>query len=320
VKAVNLIPGDARRSSGVKVAGGLGPGYAVIGLLGVAVLLVSVYVLTSNTISDRQSKLATLQTEVTQEQAQVSRLTNFASFLKLTQTRVETVRQIASSRFDWHAALADLSNVMPANASLQSLTGTVAPGATVSGAGGSAGGSGSALRGAIASPAFEMQGCTKTQDDVARVMSRLRLINGVQRVTLASSVKQDSGATGTAVTSGAAASGSGASTGCGANAPTFDLVVFFAPLPGAGLAAATAAGATSPAPAAATAAGATSPAPAAAVATTAGSGTTPAAATTTPSTTTPSTTTPATTTPASAATSPGSQPVSTTAPATGGSK
>ena len=39
-----------------------------------------------------------------------------------------------------------------------------------------------------------MQGCTKTQDDVARVMSRLRLINGVQRVTLASSIKQDSGA------------------------------------------------------------------------------------------------------------------------------
>ena len=58
MKAVNLIPGDARRNSGVKVSGGIGPGYAVIGLLGVAVLLVSVYVLTSNTISDRQSKLA----------------------------------------------------------------------------------------------------------------------------------------------------------------------------------------------------------------------------------------------------------------------
>jgi Tfp pilus assembly protein PilN len=286
MRAVNLIPGDARGSSGVKVAGGLGPGYAVIALLGVAVLLVSVYVLTSNTISDRQSKLATLQAQVTEEQAQASRLTNFASFLKLTQARVETVRQIASSRFDWHAALADLSKVIPANTSLQSLTGTVAPGATVSGAGGSAGGS--SLRSAIPSPAFEMLGCTKTQDDVARVMSRLRLINGVQRVTLASSVKTDAGQAGAAVSSV-----SGPAVGCGANAPTFDLVVFFAPLPGASVAAAP---------------GASTTAAAGTAATTAASGTkSPATGATTPAATSPA----APTAPA-AATTGGAQPVSNT--------
>ncbi len=273
MKAVNLIPGDSRRSSGVKVSGGLGPGYAVIAILGMAVLFVSIYVLTSNTISDRQSKLATLQAQVTQAQAQASRLTNFASFLKLAQARVQTVRQIASSRFDWHAALADLSDVMPANASLQSLTGSVAPGASVSGAGGSAGGS--SLRGANPSPAFEMQGCTKTQDDVARVMSRLRLINGVQRVTLASSVKPDGGPTGTPV-----ATGAGPTVGCGANAPTFDLVVFFAPLAGASAA---------PTPAGSTAAAAT------AAATSASATTTTATAATTPPGSTPASTTPAST-------------------------
>jgi Tfp pilus assembly protein PilN len=295
VRAVNLIPGDARPNSGVKVSGGLGPGYAVIALLGVAVLLVSVYVLTSNTISDRHSKLATLQTQVSQEQAQASRLANFASFLKLTQARIETVRQIASSRFDWHAALADLSKVIPANTSLQSLTGTVAPGATVSGAGGSAGGS--SLRGAIASPAFEMQGCTKTQDDVARVMSRLRLVNGVQRVTLASSLKQDGGQTGAGV-----ASGTGAAVGCGANAPTFDLVIFFAPLPGASVA-------TTP--------GGSTAATATAAASTAASGTTtPAAATTTPAATIPASKPTGT-----VATSPGAAPqISNTAPAQGSAK
>ena len=74
---LQLVSNADVRSSGVKVSGGLGPGYAVIGLLGVAVLFVSVYVLTSNTISDRQSKLATLQTQVTQTQAQAGRLTNF---------------------------------------------------------------------------------------------------------------------------------------------------------------------------------------------------------------------------------------------------
>jgi Tfp pilus assembly protein PilN len=314
MKAVNLIPGDARRSSGVKVSGGLGPGYAVIGLLGVAVLFVSVYVLTSNTISDRQSKLATLQTQVTQTQAQASRLTNFASFLKLTQARVATVSQIATSRFDWHAALADLSKVIPANTSLQSLTGTVAPGATVAGAGGSAGGSGSALRGAIASPAFELQGCTKTQDDVARLMSRLRLVNGVQRVTLGSSIKQDGVQTGASVASTASASGSAATVGCGANAPTFDLVVFFAALPGATASAA--------APAASVGSTATASATSAAGTTPASAGTTPGTVATTPAAGagTPAATTSTAGASAPTATPAATQPVSNTASTQGGAK
>jgi Tfp pilus assembly protein PilN len=231
MKAVNLIPGDARRAGGRGLSFGFGPGTALIGVLGAAVLFVSFYVLTSNTISDRQAKLTSLQSQVTEAQAQASRLANYAAFVKLAQARVDTVRQIASSRFDWHGALSDLSKVIPANASLQSLTGTVAPGATVTGAGGSAGAGSSSLRGAIAAPAFEMQGCTQTQDDVARLMSRLRLINGVQRVTLASSVKQDGGQSGAAVS--APSAGAGASSGCGSNAPTYDLVIFFRPLPGA---------------------------------------------------------------------------------------
>jgi len=69
---------------------GLGPGTAVIGVLGAAVLFVSVYVLTSNTISDRQAKLATLQGQVTLVQAQASRLANYAAFVKLAQARVDT--------------------------------------------------------------------------------------------------------------------------------------------------------------------------------------------------------------------------------------
>lgn len=319
MKAVNLIPSDARRSSGVKVSGGLGPGYAVIGLLGVAVLFVSIYVLTSNTISERQAKLATLQTQVTQTQAQASRLTNFASFLKLTQARVQTVTQIASSRFDWHAALADLSQVIPANTSLQSLTGSVAPGATVAGAGGSAGGS--SLRGAIASPAFELQGCTKTQDDVARLMSRLRLVNGVQRVTLGSSIKQDNAQTGASVASTGSGSGAAATVGCGANAPTFDLVVFFGALPGAT--------ASAGAPAATVGSAATTAATSAAGTTPAAAGTSPAAAGTTTGTvaTTPPTAsgTPAATNSVPGASAPtatpaAAQPVSNPAPTRGGSK
>jgi Tfp pilus assembly protein PilN len=243
MRAVNLIPGEARGSRGISRAS-FGPSSAVLGLLAVALALVTFYVLTSNTISSRQAQLASVQAQVTQAQAQVGLLGNYGSFVKLAQARAQTVRQIASGRFDWHAALSDLARVVPANTSLQSLLGTAAPGASVSGAGGSA--STGALRGNGAGPAFELKGCTKTQDDVARLISRLRLINGVQRVSLADATRADSSPGGSAPAPSAATGGaSGASVGCGADAPTFDLVILFRPLAGATATAASPTGAAS---------------------------------------------------------------------------
>ncbi len=229
MRAVNLVPGDARRGTRSTSGGPFAPAYGVIAVLAVAVAFVTLYVLTNNTISERQSKLTTLQAELTQTQAQAAGLANYASFEKLAQARAETVRQIAATRFDWYSALSDLSRVVPANTSLSSLFGSVAPGATI--ANGASGGSGAAssLRGDMSVPAFELSGCTKSQDDVARLMSRLRLINGVTRVTLGDSQKPlNSAATGSTATTVTG------TQGCGADAPTFDLVVFFSSLPGAG--------------------------------------------------------------------------------------
>lgn len=234
MRAVNLLPTDTRASAGGGFSlGQLGPVHVVLAVLVIVLVYVTVYVLTSNTISQRQSQLAAVNQQVTQEQAQISKLTSYTQFAQLAQQRAATVKQIAETRFDWHAALTDLSKVMPANASLQSLVATVAPGASVSGAGGSTGGSAASsggLRGAVNAPAFEMKGCTATQDDVARLISRLRLINGVQRVTLEDSTKAQAGPGGAAAPS----SGTGGSSGgCPANGPTFDLVVFFQSMPGA---------------------------------------------------------------------------------------
>jgi Tfp pilus assembly protein PilN len=236
VKAVNLIPADAGRISGHGRELPRGPAYVVLALLGIALAFVTVYVLTTNTISQRKAKLAAIQQQATEVQAQAQRLANYAQFAKLAQERADTVRQLASSRFDWHAALSDLSKVVPADTSLQSLLGTVAPGVAVTGPGGGVGGASpgdtSTLRSDIANPAFELRGCTKTQDDVARLMSRLRVMNGVTRVTLADSVKQDAAAGAATVSTAGASSG-----GCHSNQPSFDLVVFFQPLPGAAAAA-----------------------------------------------------------------------------------
>jgi Tfp pilus assembly protein PilN len=221
MKAVNLIPVDARRAGSGQSSGLQVPTYIVLGLLAGALVLVVLYVLAGNSISSRKSQLADLQTQVTQEQALASRLDSYAQFAQVAQTRISTVKSIAATRFDWNAALTGLAQVVPANTSLQSLTGSVVPGAS-SGASASSGQAGG-LRGDINAPAFELAGCTANQDDVARLMSRLRLIDGVTRVTLGDAQKPS------AVTSSAAAS-----QGCGPHSPTFDLVVFFKPIPNAG--------------------------------------------------------------------------------------
>ncbi len=152
----------------------------------------------------------------------MARLGEFTKFSQLAQTRIGTVQSIASARFDWHGALSDLAKVIPANTTLQSVVGTVVPGANSGGTG--AGGTGS-IRSDISAPAFELSGCTRTQDDVAKLMSQLRLINGVTRVTISDSQMSNSSA---------AASTSGSTQGCGANSPNFDLVVFFSPVANAG--------------------------------------------------------------------------------------
>jgi Tfp pilus assembly protein PilN len=198
------------------------PVYVLLGLLTAAVALVTVYVLTNNSITSRTAALKSLNAQVTQEQAAVARLGVFTKFSQLAQTRVGTVRSIAAARFDWHAALSDLSKVVPADTTLQSLVGTVVPGAS---SGGTASAGTGGLRGAITAPAFELTGCTRSQDDVARLISKLRLINGVTRVSF-----NNSQATNTASATGP----SGTAQGCGANAPTFSLVVFFQPVANAG--------------------------------------------------------------------------------------
>jgi Tfp pilus assembly protein PilN len=218
MRAVNLIPREARRGGLSPSFGRLSSSHLVIALLAVAVAFVTAYVLTSNAISSRQAHLASVKQELSQMQAAVARLQSYEQFEKLAQARAQTVQEIANSRFDWHGALSDLSKVVPTNTTLQSLVATVSSGTTTGGAGGAGGGS---VRGDIDAPAFQLKGCTASQDEVAQLMSRLRVINGVTRVTL----EDSSEAGGSSSPSTASAPGS-------CSGPTFDLVVFFQPVTG----------------------------------------------------------------------------------------
>jgi Tfp pilus assembly protein PilN len=225
MRAVNLIPADSRGRSRGPSTGMQVPAYVLLGFLAAAVVLVTVYVLAGNSISSRKATLASLQSQVTQEQAVAARLGEFTKFSSVAQNRVGTVQSIAAARFDWHTALADLSKVVPANTTLTSVVGTVAPGAS---SGGNNGGGGASLRTDISAPAIQLSGCTGSQDDVARLISELRLINGVTRVAFSDSTESGNSS------AGVSGGGSGPAQGCGANGPSFDLVVFFQPVANAG--------------------------------------------------------------------------------------
>ena len=222
MKAVNLLPPDLRGApkvvSGIKPAretpAGVGA-YIVLGVLAMAVAALAVYVLAGNAVKDREAKLATVKAETQNAQQRAAALKPYADFEALVNQRLTTVRSLAGARFDWERALHDLSRALPEDAALMEMSGTVNPNAGGSGAG-------STLRAAIPAPALTLKGCVSDQTGVARVMSRLRNIQGVTRVTLATSDKD--------VTPKPTGDTQGPLTTpyCGkGNPPTFDLVVFF---------------------------------------------------------------------------------------------
>jgi Tfp pilus assembly protein PilN len=221
MKSVNLIPKESRNTRAIPT-GKVGPGHAVLAVLLIAVAFVSVYALTKNTVNDRQAKLTALSAEVSQAQALATNLQQYTSYEQAAEQRSSTVSTIIASRFEWATALDELSRVIPPGTNLSSLVGSVVPTASVGG--GSGGGNTGSLRSDIAVPAFQLSGCTGSQDEVAELMSRLRLINGVTRVTLSDSQKAGNAAAGGATSSGA----------CTPKSPTFDLVVFFTAVPNAG--------------------------------------------------------------------------------------
>jgi Tfp pilus assembly protein PilN len=221
MKAINLLPNDLRstpKGAAVKAPvtpdepGGIGA-FAVLGALALCVVALAAYVLTTNTVKDRQARLqaATAQAEATRQR--VDQLKPYADFQAMAETRIQTVKDLASSRFDWEQALRDISRAIPANVTLTSLHGTIS----------SETGGGSGIRSAIAAPAVELKGCAPGQKDVATLLSHLRNVDGVSRVSLGKSLKPDA----TAIPA-APAGGPGAIATCaGDRPPSFELVMFF---------------------------------------------------------------------------------------------
>ena len=263
MRAVNLLPPDLRSgpkgpapvvASGDKTSGA--GAFIVLGVLAFCVLAMAAYVLSGNTVKDRQAELARATAETAAVSQKATALKPYADFESVVNARVQTVSDLAGSRFDWEQALRDLSRAVPADVTIASIKGDL---------GGEEVGGGS-IRGAVTAPALTLTGCTYSQTKVAALMARLRTIDGVTRVSLSKSDKEATAAdTATADRSAPSATGY-----CGkVSVPAFEVIVFFeghaaasvAPAPGAAAATAQTASATATAtPAPGTAAPAATPA------------------------------------------------------------
>jgi Tfp pilus assembly protein PilN len=223
MRAVNLLPPDTRGASkvsadlgaGPEAKGGAGP-FVVLGVLAACVAGAAGFVLTDNTVKQRGADLTQAQASQAALQAQANQLKPYADFDAAARARVQTVKDLAGSRFDWEQALRDLSRAIPQDVTLKSLTGDLNS---------SGGASSTPLRTAIAAPALTIQGCASGQTEVARLMGRLGDIDGVTRVSLSKSA---------AAQVDAASDATGPSNQrrnalpCGAGKrPAFEIVMFF---------------------------------------------------------------------------------------------
>jgi Tfp pilus assembly protein PilN len=222
MKAVNLIPSEERRGGASGGRSG-GPAYVLLGALAVLVMMVAAWTLTGKTVKDRRSHLTSVEQQAKAAEAQANELAAYSSFSDVRKKRAETVASIAHSRFDWAHVMHEIARVIPPDTHLISLSGAVSAGAQAPNGAGQA----LSLRGSNPGPAIDIVGCSDGQANVSRMISRLRLIDGVQHVTLAESSKNDS------ETGGATSSSDDGECRYNSRIAKFDVLLIFAAPPAA---------------------------------------------------------------------------------------
>jgi Tfp pilus assembly protein PilN len=212
MRPVNLIPQDQRRRTPSE---GSGKGaHAVLGILAVLLAMAVVYVLASNSVTEKESKAEEARIEADQLEAQAANKESFTDFAEIARTRAASVATVASTRFDWERLMRELSRVMPQGSWLTSASASVT-GAPDAAANPTA--AAPAAPEAAGAPSASLTGCTPKHSDVARMMVRLRQLHRVVDVELKQSSQDDE--------AGATAS----IDSCGSGT-SFDLTLTFSPI------------------------------------------------------------------------------------------
>ena len=187
MKAVNLIPTEQRRARPTgKASGGA---YAIVGGLVVVLAMLVGYVLTSNSVNERQTQTAEARQEADALEAQAAQRESFTDFAAIKEQRLASVVQTADARFDWERMVRELSLVMPKNSWLQTTNASASGAAATVGAAPT--GTTTTSTATLPGPTLTLVGCTPKQSQVATMMLRLRELHRVSDVTLNESAQED---------------------------------------------------------------------------------------------------------------------------------
>ena len=180
MNAVNLMPRDRRDRRSTVQASGVAV-YVLLAGLAALVVCAALWATANKQAGDREAKLARVTAQAAAAEQRAAFSAAYVEFAGLARDRVQTVKTLSATRFDWAHAMREVGRVLPADVWLTDLNGT-------SGAGSKAP---TATASAAPAPVITLQGCTRSQAKVARLLARLRTIDGVRTVTLKSSKKPE---------------------------------------------------------------------------------------------------------------------------------
>jgi Tfp pilus assembly protein PilN len=181
MRPANLLPPDlaqSRRKMPTAAIAAVGAGAAV------GVLLAGGYVITSGTVDERRNELQSLRAELAAVPAPARPVIPVRPELETEKTaRRDAVAAALAKRVAWDRVLRELSQVLPEDVWLESMSASAATPAE---------GEAAAAGGAQAQ-GFTLKGMTYSQEAVARFLSRLTLLPSLDDVTLQESVETERG-------------------------------------------------------------------------------------------------------------------------------
>lgn len=217
MKRMNLLPPELRPRDGAR----RGSSYVVLASLGAAIVAMLAYGFVIRGVHADESELASLNADTDQAQAQVEALAPYAAFTSMKQTREQSVRSVAETRFNYERLARELARILPQGVSVSHLE--VAPGGP-SESETALGADNPDATGAVGPPVMQVTGCAPDQDAVADTLDRLRALTSATEVKLGSSGSQaGSTSSGGSGDEPYLVSGSGGGGGCGA--VSFDATV-----------------------------------------------------------------------------------------------
>jgi Tfp pilus assembly protein PilN len=184
MRAVNLLPGDqadqGRKIPPLPVLAGC------VGAVLVSALLAVMFLSASSGVAKKQQALEQIQAEYAALPAPVPASPVVAELPQQRQTRVAALATVLGQRVAWDRLLREVSQVVPSDVWLITLTAlapSIAP-TSVPGAG------------AEPQQSFTLTGCTYSQDSVARFLARLSVVPDLTGMTLGKSSADTSGGSG----------------------------------------------------------------------------------------------------------------------------